>query len=704
MQAAAHLALLAGAVALLLSNRQRWGSPLLPGGDWIPAAGTDPVRSLLRLLVTAVGGPALALAATAPLVQAWLARERPASPPYRLYAWSNFGSLLGLGGFVFAAEPLLPLSRQAAFWSLLFGIEALAIAGLARRTAAKAGAVTSLPARDQAWEAPTVRQRLLWLALPAAGSAALLAVTNQICQELTVLPLLWVLPLALYLATYMLAFAGPRWRLRRVTAPLLLAGLACAAIVLYYQLDLPVLLQIGAFSFSLFAVGLACHGELARLQPPARHLTAYYLTGAAGGALGGFFVAAAAPLLFRGLWELHVALLAAALVFALALAEDRDSSLRRGEVAPALATLGASGALAAALVGAAIASAAAAQGERGGSRERLLILGGTAAIVLYLFWRVRRRDALPRFVSSLAIGLSLALFAWTLRTHAAALAAGARFAARDFFAAVQVREVAADDPEERAYWLFHGRIVHGFQYTLPEYRALPTSYYGAESGLALAIARHPKRRMDPPRPLRIGVLGLGIGTVATHTLPGDHVRFYEISPTVIRLAQGEGGFFTYLRDARGTIAVVPGDARVTLEHELRTGGEPPCDVLVLDAFASGAVPVHLLTREAFRVYLAHLAPDGLLVINVSNRTLDLSSVVWRLAAEERLAGVSIESPASLDGANWHSLWILLGRDRALLDDPEIAARATAAPARSSDAPLWTDEHSSLVGLLRPAAW
>jgi SAM-dependent methyltransferase len=243
--------------------------------------------------------------------------------------------------------------------------------------------------------------------------------------------------------------------------------------------------------------------------------------------------------------------------------------------------------------------------------------------------------------------------------------------------------------------------VHGLQYAPGERRDRPTAYYGPQSGVAAAVRHHPLRRAGAAQGLRIGVLGLGVGTVAALAERGDRVRFYEISPAVARLARGEGGYFSFLADSPAKIEVVLGDARVQLEDERRRGREPPFDLLVLDAFSSGAVPAHLLTREAFALYVASLqAPDGVLAINASNRDLDLPRVVWRQARELGLHGVTIDTPADPDGESWHSLWILLSRDPAAFDDPGIAVLATAAPADTADFPLWTDDHSSLLPLLR----
>ncbi|MFN7940172.1 MAG: hypothetical protein U0X73_01125 [Thermoanaerobaculia bacterium] len=698
-QALVHGALLVAASATLALHAASWGSPLLPPAGWRAPAGSNPIGQILRLLAASAGLPALALAATSPLVQAWVAGARTSAAAYRLYAPSNLGSLLGLLTYVLAVEPLLPLARQAALWSGLFALLAAVSWLVARRTGEPERSTGAhLATAEPSGDPPGLRGRTLWLGLALAGSALLLAVSRQICQELPVLPILWVLPLAIYLATYVLAFRGPRWRDRRLTGPLLVAAVTAACLVLYYQLDLPVAAQVGVFSLLLFAGALACHGELARRQPPARWLTGYYLAIALGGALGGALVAVVAPLALHGPWELHAAILAACGFVLWARMTEPSTMPRPISTLGTLATaaLGASW-----LVGSALQKGSVVPNRHGIADLRALVVGATLAGAGFLAWRLRASPLPRRFVARVELGGAFALLAATLGVHGAALTAGSRFALRDFFAVLRVEEVAPADEARHAFWLLHGRIVHGFQYAPGERRDRPTAYYGPQSGVAAAVRHHPRRSEVPDSGLRIGVLGLGVGTVAALAERGDSVRFYEISPAVARLARGEGGFFSFLADSPATTEVVLGDARVRLEDERRLGRERPFDLLVLDAFSSGAVPAHLLTREAFALYLASLqSPGGILAINASNRDLDLPRVVWRQARELGLHGVTIDTPAAPDGETWHSLWILLSRDPAAFDDPGIAELATAAPDDTSDFPLWTDDHSSLLPLLR----
>lgn len=703
-QAVIHGALLLASLGVLVLHWLSWGSPLLPPASYRPQPDADPTWSILRTLSASIGVPFLALSATAPLVQAWFARAHPGTSPYRLYALSNLGSLVGLICYPFVLEPLLALPPQAALWGALFMPFALACALVAVRAWRAPETQAECFETDDDMP-PSWTRRALWLALSTATCALLLAVTNQICQEITVIPLLWVLPLVIYLGTFVVCFRGERSSPRALVQPLLLLGAALTCVVLYHDIDVPVLLQIGAFTLTLLGACLACHGELYRLRPAARHLTSYYLMISIGGALGGALVAVVAPRVFNGLWELHGALLACAVLVVFAMLADRESWLRRGILWPALATLAVAVGVAAWLIGSAMlkASAVGLGGGFGGRGPTLAV--ASLAVVALLAWRLRAYMRQPRLLATLCLGLALAALSMTLRSHITALTSSVRLAARDFFGTLRVMEMARDDEEEHAFWLLHGRIVHGFQYAAPNYRGIPTSYFSEGSGISLAIRHHPKRMATPTAPLRVGVLGLGIGTIAAHCREGDSLRFYEISPAVVRVATVETEYFTYIKDSAARVEVALGDARVALEGELARGERQRFDVLAADAFSSGAVPAHLLTREALTLYLEHLAaPDSILAINVSNHSLDIAQVVWRLASELRLHGVAVENQRSLDDVAWHAVWILLSRDRAALRAPEIVAAATLAPPETAHFPLWTDQYSSLVPILRARAW
>ena len=515
-----HSALLVAAVATL---------PIMPAESWKPAGGAEPITRILLLLGATVGLPYFLLASTSPLVQAWFARARPGANPYRLFALSNLASLLALLGYPLLVEPYLSAREQVSVWSWLFAGFAVLCAALAWRTprpAAAPGAAQAAPAlaaRDIAW----------WLALSATGSVMLLAVTNHLTQNVASVPLLWLVPLALYLATFIIAFEGARWYQPRFLWPLLLVALVAMAWLLvdteyHYQLAL----QLGVFLAGLFVGCLFCHGELYRTRPPPAHLTAFYLTVSAGGALGGLFVAVLAPLVFTGYFELGAGLAALAVLAAL-----RFSSV--GRVA---------------------------------YMTSLLVVLGVGACATYDGFR-HQRDV--------------------------------RVAKRSFYGVLRVKEYGEPGDDSHLRRLVHGTIMHGEQYMSEARRRTPTTYYTETSGIAAAI------RAKQDHPVRVGVIGLGTGTIAAYGRPGDVYRFYDIDANVIRIAREQ---FTFLADSRAQVETALGDARLTLEREPPQG----FDVLGVDAFSSDAIPVHLITREALQTYLRHMKPGGIVAFHVSS--------------------------------------------------------------------------------------
>lgn len=603
-QARAHLGLLALAVLALGGTAVAWRAPLLPDASLAPGGGAAPVPQLLRLLALSVGLPYLALAATGPLLQAWVARSVPTAAALRLYALSNLGSLLGLLAYPFGLEPLLPLRAQAWLWSAGFATFALLCGGVAV-TASR----TPPPPPEVAATPPGPRPWGWWVALPAVASALLLAVTTHLTQEVAPVPFLWVLPLALYLVSFIVTFESARWYHRGWAVPLLGALALVVAGVLTRDTEPSALVAVPLWSGFLFVAAVAAHGEVVRRRPAAEGLTAFYLAVSAGGALGGALVAVVAPLVFTGVTELPLG------------------------------------------IGAVVALVAAAA------------LGGTR-------WR---------WAGAAVTGL----VAGTLWLGGQARAEGVLEARRDFFGALRVVRSGAGAEARRV--LLHGRILHGVQWDAPGRRGEATAYYAANSGIAQAL------RMGGGRPARVGVVGLGLGTVAAWGRPGDVYRFYELSPEVIALARGSGGHFSFLADSAARVAVVEGDARTSLERELRAGSQR-YDVLAVDAFSSDSVPAHLLTAEALALYLAHLADEAsVLAFHLSNRYLDLVPVVGRLAREAGLQAALVTAPG--DGAlGLRSKWLLVSRTS--LRRPGLEAAVTDWAPRS-DGPRWTDDATSL---------
>jgi hypothetical protein len=271
------------------------------------------------------------------------------------------------------------------------------------------------------------------------------------------------------------------------------------------------------------------------------------------------------------------------------------------------------------------------------------------------------------------------------------------FVRRNFYGVLRVREWRSPNGPGRGYAMIHGITIHGIQYRAPENPDQPTTYYVVDGGGGLALLNHPKRGHG----MRVGVLGLGAGTLAVYGLPGDSYRFYEINPVVLDLAEGEGGYFSFLQDSRAEVTVILGDARISLERELGASPEGQnFDVLVLDTFSSDSIPVHLVTREAFVLYLQHLAPDGILAAHISNRHLDLQPVLWQLARDLNLSIARIDRPARLGDDAFPSEWILMSRDPAILRLPGIQAHASSLSGFHTDIREWTDDYSNLFQILK----
>lgn len=698
-----HLLVVIASLGALLALAASWGTPLLPDGGWKPLDSAAPIGRLLQLLAVAVGLPFFVLATTGALLQAWFAAAHPGVSPYRLYALSNLGSLLGLLSYPFAIELFVPLNVQAWVWASGYALFALGIGWCAWQVRA---ALTPAPLADgraltatEPAAAPTRAQRLLWFALAACASMLLLAVTNQLTQEVAAVPFLWMLPLALYLLSFILCFDADQRYHPRFYRAMLLAALALASVLLDHGAQAPLLAQIAVWGFVLFICCMVCHGELARLKPAPRHLTTFYLMLALGGASGGVFVAVVAPYSFNGFWELPIALvLCAALVFVVALRDPR-SFLYQGSLVPTFAVLFAAVWVAAFVMGGHLAGASVPDGPPdldGPPTNLLLTIGATYLVQRQVRLGMRRASRATRVVLRVAVTASaLGLFVLTqlflmLEPTAAKVAS-----ARSFYGLLDVLEEDADDPVNHSLRLRHGRILHGLQYQSLERRREPNSYYGPASGVALALAHHPARQEG--RPMRIGIVGLGTGTLAAFGSRGDYLRFYEINPDVLRLAAGPGALFTYLRDTPAAVDTVLGDARLALERELAAGDAQAFDLLAIDAFSSDAIPVHLLTEQAFATYLAHLRDRrAVIAVHISNRFLDLAPVLAGVAARYRLAYALVDTDRN--EAEWGSTWVLLTHDAGWLQTPAIAAATSAKPPRR--VLRWTDDFSNLLSVLK----
>ncbi len=698
VQAAVHLALLAAALALL---------PITPDDAWKPRGAGNPTLQILVLLAANLGLPYFVLSATGPLIQHWFSRDRPGASPYRLYALSNVGSLLALVSYPFFFEIQFTRCTQASVWGWGLVIYVVCCAFCALRVW-KADGKTQKAEADTTHHAPrtaqppplnfqpTLLNHLLWLLLPACACVLLLAVTNKLCQDVAVIPFLWVAPLALYLLSFIICFDSPRWYKRFPFTLALVAALAGLCWALYNGGDLPLARQVAIYCAGLFVCCMVCHGELYRLKPDPRQLTGYYLTIAAGGALGGAFVAIAAPRLFTDYYELHWGLFLCGLLFLLICVSAREAPLNpdvRGarwnewRWLTCILTLLVFGGLDWGLAQLAGHSKAAPKGFFIGIR----ITMWTVLALLVSSWIARRKFRSFRYWRFLActwLFLGVMGLGAILWKDAHASTNDRVYQCRSFYGVLTVYEHEKDDPDSHYYLLQHGRITHGLQFAAPDRAMMPVSYYGPDSGIGLCV------NALPPGRRRIGVVGLGTGTMAGFSRAGDYVRFYEINPQVQEVANQ---WFGYLPKCPGRVEVAPGDARLSLEQE------PPqhFDLLVLDAFSSDAIPVHLLTKEAFELYERHLATNGVIAVHISNHYLDLEPVVRNLARHfgYQLASIDYEENEE-EWWLYGSTWALLSRNTQVMNSPGIRHAASTVSTNSIKAPLWTDDFASLYQILR----
>src|SRR5450759_2880227 len=548
-----HVALLALSLLVL---------PITPDVSWKPQGEENPSWRILGLLALTIGLPYFLLSTTSPLLQAWFARRFHHAIPYRLFALSNLASLLALLAYPVLIEPWVSTVTQSISWSVFYALFVLLCSYAAIASARSAATVTAAeseqPAAAVTEVLPSGARQLTWLTLAAMASFLLLAVTNHICQNVASLPFLWILPLSLYLVTFIFCFDHPRWYRRNIF--LVLAAIALPSMA-WYSDSLNLKLVIPIYLAGLFVCCMFCHGELSQLKPAPRFLTTYYLMISLGGAIGGLLLLYRT---FRMAWWV------------------------------------------------ALASAA--------------IVGATA-------WGAGK-----------AIDYQVA---------------NSRVMMRNFYSVLKTREYTEPVPFRS---MVHGGIMHGGQLLDREMRFMPSSYFVPNSGYGRMFASLP----DAPR--KVGVIGLGAGSIIAYARKGDTFRFYEINPQVVDLAQHE---FTFMADTPAKIEVVLGDGRLSLERE----PSQQFDALAMDAFSGDSIPLHLLTREAMAIYMRHLRPGGVLAFQATNRFINIAPVVASLAAEYGLTAVMIsDAPESDEGAGY---WIsgtdqiLVTSNRALLESERI---------------------------------
>ena len=698
-----HLGLIGACIAAMMILEIWSKSPILPGAGWKAARVDFPILRILIVLSASIGLPYFALSATAPLLQSWFALSNPQRSPYRLYAVSNFGSLLGLLTYPFVVEPNLGLRAQANLWSIGYIAFAIGITycALPLRTVEPG----NWRAEDAAAADSSRGVRALWIALPACASMLLYGATGQLTQDLAPIPFLWILPLGLYLVSFIICFDSNRWYRREIFQPLLGAAIlsnlillvaidritAAAGRVALSPTGVGVVLEITNEMTLMFAGCMVCHGELVQLKPHKRDLTAFYLMLSAGGALGGIFSVVVAPLVFREFVDFRFATWICVLLMTISLLRDRESWLHRriSWIGPVILAVALGLPLAIERVGHPLIYAA-------------LAIGAVGASALSGRWKNRPRWlAQPGTIAQGSMVVAAVVLAVVYVQLIAFTTRNALWISRNFYGVLRVLEEQAPDHSWVSHKLMNGKVEHGKQFfssRYPQLRYYPTGYYGVETGIGLVMMNEPRRARPGNSALRVGVVGLGVGAMSAWGRPGDYFRFYEINPGVIDVATSPAAYFTFLRDSSARVKIVPGDARLSMERELAGGHAQNFDVLVIDAFTGDMIPTHLLTLEAMRVYLRELKPDGVLAVHVSSLNLDLRPVLAEHSRTLNLRYGFVHTDEK-DMVNWSTDWVLLAHGDKVLGQPAIAAHLESRERLRRIRP-WTDDYSNLFQLLK----
>ena len=534
--------------------------------------------------------------------------------------------MLALLSYPLLIEPNLPTKTQGLMWSAAYICFAVVCGATAWRASGQPLTVqAAAPDGPQPWDSePGWAVRLLWLGLAASASVLLLAVTTHLTQDVAAIPFLWLLPLSVYLLSFIICFEAPQFYRRVVFVPLLAAALLFMAYRLWWNhAAMPIRLVIFLLAVALFVCSMVCHGELARLKPHPRYLTGFYVIVSLGGAMGGLFVGLVAPNLFRAYYEFPIGLALCATVACLVFAKElwRLAGLRKG-------------------------------------------------------WGMA------------ALALALSGYLWFLVGIMHRMVKGYLVVERNFYGQLRVRDIFDPGNQEAAVRRFvHGVINHGEQSLREEHRREPITYFCAASGIGRLM------RANAGSPRRIGILGLGCGTLAAYGRAGDTLRIYEINPLVLDIARNQ---FSYLRDTPARVEVAIGDGRLLLDAE----DSQQFDILVMDAFSGDSVPVHLITREAFQTYFRHLKPHGILAVNISNTYLNLEPVMERAAnALDKVALTYHYEPADEDFLCFSCSWTLIMDRATSAAHPELRKDAKELrPERPFR--VWTDDFSNMYSILK----
>ncbi len=615
--------------------------PITPSGSWKQISTENPTWQILMMLMSTVGRPFFILSASAPLLQKWFSVTNGGYFPYRLYALSNLASMGALISYPLIVERSLRLSMQSLAWSgvfLLYAITICVCAWQMFRSNKNTVEKSSVQPEVQS-EAPLCLDQILWVAFSACGTLLLMSTTSQITQEVAPVPLLWVLPLAIYLMTFVICFDHPKWYYKQFFVSLFIGfvflWIATLTIPMLHAIILNnVMIQIFIYSVVLLAGCMCCNGELMRRRPTADYLTQYYLLMALGGALGGCFIVLAVPYIFNDYREYHLSI------------------------------------------------------------ECTILLLLVAGRVQTLATKVQKIGTIGLSIIALSVFAVITMGLSKLNIEASELIASGR----NFYGPLRVVEKTQT---ELVRTMVNGATVHGIQYQSSEKRDIPTSYYDRKSGIGLAIEAHPKRLGG--QPIRFGVVGLGVGTLAAYANKNDTCVFYEINPLGISYCMD---YFSFIDDAKKRGAAVDvelGDARLVLERELAANQVGDYDILAVDAFSSDSIPIHLLTCECFDIFWKHLAKGGILAFHISNRYLDLRPVIYRNALDRQAIAVYVHRVYKPDeiisAGDTPSQWVIITTDKDVANRL-IASGETEEYHLDPGFVTWSDNFSSLFNVLR----
>ena len=674
--------------------------PIQPDNSWMPTDASTPTVSILLLLIVCIGAPFFILSSTSPLIQSWQSRTHPEKSPYRLFALSNAGSLLALISYPFLIEPFVSLSVQSNIWSVAFVIFAILMSILGYKYQRTTALLIEAKIRKVVKPSPPTKTVVgLWLILPTLASVSLLACTNLMTNEVGAVPFLWILPLCLYLISFIICFEHSRWYSRKLYFPLLLISAVISCFVLEAGNSAPIIFQVAVYSLVCFSAAMCCHGELSLIKPSEIHLTKFYLLVAIGGALGGIFVAIISPKIFPNIYEYQFSLILILVIYLSTLAKqqfgnptqvEEESNYAWNKFLLFLLIIGstASGSYIAAV---------SPEDLRQYYHFQIRVL--FICVPLLLAWIVFQsgarsltgiiRNSVRVFPVHLILGLvTLSIVISSIDRQL--LNINTIMQDRNEYGTLSV----SDSGSVRT--LNNGRTLHGTQSRDLSKPLTPTSYYSASSGLGKSLEfLYSPENPAAKKGLTIAAIGLGVGTVCAWLTEIDTIQFYEINPLVVNVATDH---FSYLKQCKGTYGVTLGDARLQLQYQAANDKKIEYDLIIADAFSSDSIPMHLLTVEAFKVYKSNMSEKGILAIHTSNRFMHLENLVKKMAEEVGMKAIRVEDKKAARGFINDSDWVIVTNNKAFLNSNFNKNHVSKWPNERFTA-YWTDDFSSVISVI-----